>query len=142
MTDRIIVRRILTQSDEHRSLGRSQIPRFLAEIRIRSRFDSDCIMQEVKVVQIHRQYLVLRIVSFQFDGYHPLYRFLQQAFHHAVCSLGIQLLGQLLRNGRATTGTLLPEHATLDNGSSQSIEVNARMVVESDILGSHQCLYQ
>ena len=99
-------------------------------------------MQEVKVVQIHREYLVLRIVTLQLDGYHPLYRFLQQAFHHAVCSLGIQLLGQLLRNGRATTGTLLSEHATLDDGSSQSIEVDARMFVESDVLGSHQRLYQ
>ena len=59
-------------------------------------------MQEIKIVQIHGDNLVFRIVALQPDGYHPLYRLLKHTLHHAMGRFRIQLLGQLLRNGRPT----------------------------------------
>ena len=64
-------------------------------------------MQEVEIVEVHGDDLVLGVVTLQFDGYHPLYRFLEQALHGRLCPLGIELLGQLLGDGGTTTSTFL-----------------------------------
>ena len=107
MADGIIVRRILAQTHENGSLRRSQVFRFLTEIGVGSRLDAHRIMQEIEVVEIHGQYLVLRIVALQFDSNHPLDGFLQQTLHHTVRGLRIKLFSQLLGDGRSTAGTLL-----------------------------------
>ena len=99
-------------------------------------------MQEVEVVQVHGNNLVLGVVALQLDSYHPLDRFLQHALHDAVGRTRIQLLGQLLRDGRAAASRLLSQQSSLDDSTSEGYEVNARVVVEAHVLGSHQRLYQ
>ena len=97
-------------------------------------------MEEVKVVKIHGNDFILRIGTFQLDSYHPLYRFLQQTLHDAVSSIGIELLCQLLRNGRTTSGTFLSKYSALDNGTPQSNEIYSRMVVKTNIFSSYKRL--
>ena len=99
-------------------------------------------MKEVEVVQIHRDDFLLREVALQLDGNHPLNRLLKQTFELAMSRFGIELLGQLLRDGRATTSALLTHNATLHDGTSQGNEVDARVLVETLVLGSHQRLHQ
>ena len=83
---RIIVRRILTEAYQGSCFINRQILRFLTEIRIRCRLDTDRIMKEVKIIQIHSNNLILRIIAFQLDGNYPLDRLLQHTFH---CGLGM-----------------------------------------------------
>ena len=49
-----------------------------------------------------------------------------------------QLLGQLLGDGRTTARTLLPEDASLDDGSQQGLEIDAGMLIETCVLSSYQ----
>ena len=89
MTDRVKVGRILTQAYEHRRLGDGKVFGILIKIGIRGSLDTYGIMQEVEVIEIHRHDFILRIVTLQFDGYHPLYGFLQSTLHDAVSLLGV-----------------------------------------------------
>ena len=57
-------------------------------------------------------------------------------------SLRVELLGQLLRDSRATASTGLAQYATFHDGSAKRYEVYARVFVEALILSSHKCLHQ
>ena len=74
------VRRVLAQSHQRGSLTQGQVTGVLAEIHTGGILYAHGIMQEVKIVEIHRYYLFLRVIFLQLDGYHPLYRLLQEAF--------------------------------------------------------------
>ena len=140
MADRIEIGGVFTQADEHSGLCDGEVLRILTEISVRSRLDTYRIVEKIEVVEIHGDNLILCIVTLQLNGYHPLYRLLQHALHHTVRRTGIELLSQLLGDGRTTTGTLLSQQTTLDDGTSQCDEIDTRMVVETGILGSHQRL--
>ena len=142
ISDGIIIRRVLTESNQGGSLIDRQILRLLAEISIWCRLDTNRIMKEVKIIQIHRDNLILRIIAFQLDSDNPFYRLLKHTLHGSFGMLRIQLLSQLLGNGRATTRTLLSHDTAFDDGTCQSIEVDTWMLIETDVLSSHQCLYQ
>ena len=102
-TNRIKERRILTQADKCGSLGNREVNWLFIKIGISSHFDSHSIMEEVKLVKIHGQYLVFRIIALQFHSYHPFYGFLQNALQGGMGRfLSKELLGQLLGN-RGTT---------------------------------------
>ena len=141
ITNRIEERRILAQSDKRCRLAESQILRLLIKIGIGRRFDSYSIVQEIEVIEIESQNLLFGIIAFQLHRNHPLYRFLQQSFHRTACLLRIELFGELLRDGTSTTRISLSQDTTLDDGTSQCTEVDTRMLIESLILSSHQCLY-
>ena len=55
---------------------------------------------------------------------------------------GIELLGELLRNGAAATSRRLPEESAFHHGARQGYEVDARMVVEPHILSGHESLHE
>ena len=124
IANRIEERRILTQSDERCRLTETQILRFLIKIGIGSRLDTNGIVQEIEVIEIKSQNLLFGIIAFQLHRNHPLYRFLQQAFHRTVRLFRIELLGKLLRDSTSTTRISLSQNTTLDDGTSQCTEVD------------------
>ena len=77
-------RGILAQAYQRSRLIDSQVARFLIEIDIGSSLDADSIVQEVEVVEVHRDDFLFGEVSLQFDGYHPLDRLLQNTLNGAV----------------------------------------------------------
>ena len=95
-------------------------------------------MQEVKVVQVHGDDFLFREISLQLDCNHPFDRLLQEALHRVVSLLGIELLGQLLRDGGTTAGTRLSHDATLQDSAPQGDEVDTRMLIEALVLGGYQ----
>ena len=97
-------------------------------------------MKEVEVIEIHSDDLVLRIVTLQLHSNDPFDGLLKGSLHSGVGCLGEKLLSQLLGDGRTSTSILLPHESTFDDGTSQSIEVDAGMLVETFILSSHQGL--
>ena len=86
---RVVIGRVLTEADKCGSLIDRQVDRFLTEIRVRRGLDTDGIVQEVKIIQVHRKNLILRIVALQLDGNHPLYRFLKDTLHRGARMLRI-----------------------------------------------------
>ena len=52
----------------------------------------------------------------------------------------IKLFGKLLGNGRSTTGIHLSKQTALYDCSTKGKEVDARVVVESHVLGGDKCL--
>ena len=98
-------------------------------------------MQEVEVVEVERDYLVLCVVALELHGNDPFDGLLQCALGHACGLVGVELLGQLLRDGRATAGVLLTEQASLDDGPGQCLEVDARVLVEAHVFGGHKRLH-
>ena len=96
-------------------------------------------MQEIKVIEIHGDDFLLGVKPFQFHRNHPLYGFLQQSLHSASCRGRIELLGQLLRDGRTTPCALLPHDTPLDDSTGQSDEVDTRMFVITLIFCGHEC---
>jgi hypothetical protein len=79
--DRIIIGRVLTESNQGCCFIDRQILRFLTEIGIRRSLDTNCIMKEVKIIQIHCNDFILRIIAFQFNSNHPFNRLLKQTLH-------------------------------------------------------------
>ena len=79
MAHRVIEGRILDHPHKGCSLLHGQLVGSLTEIHIGSRFDSDSVIQEVKLVEIHLYNLILRIVTLKFNGNHPFDRLLQSA---------------------------------------------------------------
>ena len=135
-------RRVLAQADERSRLVNVQVAGLLAEVDVGRMLDTHGIVQKVEVVKVHRNDLLLRKVTLQLDGNHPFYGLLQEPFQRVVCLLGVELLGQLLRDGRAASGALLPHHATLDDGTAQSNEVYAGMLIKPLIFSSHKGMHQ
>ena len=136
----IIIRRILAQSYQCSCLIEGEVLRFLTKICVRGGFYAHCIMQEVEVVEIHGNDLVLGVELFDLHRNNPLDWFLQRTFHHTVCLARIELLGKLLGDGRSTTGIQLPQESALDESTPQCIEINARVVIESHVLGGNKRL--
>ena len=85
MSYRIKIGRILAQSNQYSRLRNAQIFRIFAKIGVRGSLNTNSIMQEIKIIEIHSNDFVLGIVSLQLDCYHPFNGFLQQSFHHAMC---------------------------------------------------------
>ena len=105
ITHRIEQRRILAESYQCCCLLKRKVLGVLIEIGGGCGLYTYCIMQKVEIVEIQSYYLLLGIVALKLYGYHPLYRLLQQAFERTAGSIRIQLLGKLLSNCTATTGT-------------------------------------
>ena len=53
---------------------------------------------------------------------------------------GIELFRKLLSNCRATSSAFLTKKTTFNNSTSQSIEINTRVLIETCIFGSNKSL--
>ena len=110
----------------------------LVEIDVGRTLDAHGIVEEVEVIEIHGQYLLLGEMSLQLHGDNPLDRLLQQSLKGVAGLFGIDLLGELLGDGRTASGTRLLHDATLDDSSAKGNEVNTGMFVEALVLGCYE----
>ena len=138
----IEIRRVLAHAHQRGTFLQSQVNGVFRKIRFRRNLDADGIMQEVEVVEVHRQDFLLRIVAFKLYGNVPLDRFLHESVHDGGVHIHvrIKLLGQLLCDGRTTTGRLLSHEAAFDNCTEEGAHVNARVLKETGVLGCYKCV--
>ena len=73
-------RRILAQANKRCRLKNRQILRLLIKICLSCCFYTNSSMQEVEIVKIQSYNLLFSEISLKLYCYHPLYRFLEQAF--------------------------------------------------------------
>ena len=140
----IVVRRVLTHTHESGCLWEREVHRVFTEIGSRRGLDTDRIVEEVEVIEVHRKDFLLGIVSFEHRSDIPLHWLL----HHTVgeCGLGsnarIELLCQLLCDGTTTTGRLFSHESALDQHTSERSHVDTRMFEESFVLRVDESLHQ
>ena len=137
-TDRIEIRRIFTHTNQCGSFFYFQFFRITSEIGIRCSLDAYRIIQEVKFIEIHSQYLFFGVITLQFYSDHPFYRFLKQTFHHIIRTGRVKLFRQLLRNGTTATRIFLEQQTTLHNGAEQSDSINSGMLGKAYIFRCDQ----
>ena len=99
MTARVKVRRVLYHAHESGGFLDIEVFGVLAEIYIGGRFDSDGVVEEVKLVEIHFQDFLFGVLLFELYGNHPFDGLLHCAGKQAVAFGRIQLLGKLLSDG-------------------------------------------
>ena len=102
------------------------------------RFDADGVIEEVKLVEIHLDDFLFRIVSFKLHGDGPLHGFLNESVHQPVRLGRIELLRKLLRYRTAAAGVLLAQQDCLEQHSRQRHDVNAGMLHEALVLCGYQ----
>ena len=139
---RIEIGRILAHTDQGCRLLDFQGFRGTAKIDTGCRLNTHRIVEEIKLVQIHVDDLLLRIVAFQLDGNDPFDGFLEKTLHHIVGTGREELLGQLLRDRTTATSTLLHQDASFDHGTHQTGKVDATVLGKADVLRCNQCLHQ
>ena len=99
-------------------------------------------MQEVEVIEIHGDYLVLRVIALQFHGYHPFDGLLHSTFPDGASLVAIELLGKLLGDGTTATCLLLTQYDTLHHSTQHGLEVDTAMLIEALVLSCHQSFYE
>ena len=136
---RIITGRILAHSHKHRRLFYLQIFGLASEISRCSRFYTDSIIQEVELIEIHRQNFFFRIVTFQFHGNHPFDRLLQQTLDGIACHFfRKQLFCQLLWDRTTPTRAFLQQQTTLDDSTEKCLRINTGMLGKANIFRCNQ----
>ena len=138
----VVVGRILAHAHERGGLLDVQVLGVLIEIDLRSHLDTHSIVEEVKLVEVHLDNLVLGVIALKLDGDDPLDGLLKGALKDVVRLRRIELLGELLGDGTATTGTLLAHDDALDDGTSDGPQIHTRMIIETRVLGSNQGICQ
>ena len=134
------VRRVLAQSDKRGRLGYGQVFGFLIKIGVGRGLYSHGIVQEVEVVKVKGDNLFFGVMAFQFHGNNPFDGLLQHTFDCRMRLLRIKLLGQLLCDGASTACTGVSHQSTFHKGAPKGDEVDARMVVETNVLRGHQSM--
>ena len=121
-------RRVLAHAHQRGGFFDLEVLGVASEVGVGSSLHAHGIVQEVELVEVHRQDLFLRVVAFQFDGDDPLDGFLEETLQRVLRAGRIELLGQLLGDGTAAAGVLLEEEAALHHGTEQGLDVDARML--------------
>ena len=80
-------RGILTHANKCGCFVDSQTAGRLSEVDIGSRLDTYGIVQKIEIVEIERQNLFFRVVSFYLDSDYPLDGFLEKSLHGGTCGL-------------------------------------------------------
>ena len=135
----VVERGVLAESDEGCGLTDGEVDGFLVEVGVRGGLDAYRVVEEVEVVEVEGDDFLLGVVALELDGDDPLDGLLEQSLGRAACCLGVELLGELLGDGRSAARAFLSEQSALDDGASEGYEVDARVVVEAHVLGGYQC---
>ena len=138
LTHWVVVGGVLAHAHQRGALIDGKVLRGFTKIDIRGGFDAHRVVQKVKIIQVKREHFLLGVMPFEFYGYHPLNGFLQKALHRTFSRTGVELLGQLLRDGAAAACLFLPQHAAFYHSTHQCPCVDAGMLVETYILGGHK----
>ena len=77
---------VLTHTHQHGSLFEFQLGRRSAEIYLCGRLNAHSVVEEVKLIEVHGEYLLFGVEALELGGNHPLYGFLQSAFEDIICT--------------------------------------------------------
>lgn len=134
----IVVRRVLDHAHQRGRFLDRQILGILAEVNPCRRLDAYGVVEEVELVEIHLYDLVLGVEPLEFDGDHPFDRFLQGTFEKTVAFRRVQLLGELLGDGRSAAGIFLSHEQGLDQHAGHGPHVDTRVILEAGVLGGDE----
>ena len=146
MDARVVISGGLQHAHEDSSLVGSQVLGCGAEVSLAGCLDAEGVRTEVHGVGIHRQDLLFAEIHFQFGGRNPLLGLHDEHLDAGDVSKyasGIfranaeEVLGELLSDGRCTT-SIMVNHIVLQ-GSTEGLEVNTEMMIESLVLGVDEC---
>ena len=146
---RVVSGRLVDHSHKCSCLLYRQVYRCLAEECLCSCLDSICIASEEHLIHVHVHDLVLGIASLKLYGSHP---FLELDPHHlqlgharnpaAHVLTGVKRLRKLLGDGAAASLARITAQKGLEYHSTETLEVNAGVVVETHILRSYCRVHQ
>ena len=106
---RVEIRRIFNHSNQQGSLMYVKVVGGGVEIHLCRALDAYRVVKEIKLVEIHLDDLFFAVETLELDGDHPLDRFLHGAADKAGTWRCVQLFGELLGDGRTTSGAFLPQ---------------------------------
>ena len=122
-----------------------QLGRLLVEEGLGRRLGAVGIAAVKNRIEVHGDYLLLRIVVLQLDGSHPLLELGDDhpsAAHERIAVNGgvarKEVFGELLRDGAASPLTAVAERERLHRHTGERNEIEARMAVEAGILGGDE----
>ena len=99
-----------------------------------SSFNTNRIIQEIKLIEIHTQYFLFGVVTLKLHRNHPFNRFLEKTLQcisrHFFRK---QLFGKLLRQGTTSTCIFLKHQTTFHKRTEQCFGINSRMFNKTDI---------
>ena len=134
----VIVRGVLAHAYQRGGFLNLQVFRLATEVGEGGSLDADRVVQEVELVEVHREDFLFGVVVFQLYGNHPFDGLLEQTLHHVARTGRIELLGELLGDGASATGILLHQDAALHHGTEQGDGVDARMLDKAHVLRGYQ----
>ena len=98
--------------------------------------DSDALVQEVKLVEVHRNELVFGVARLELHGDNPFFELLKDATQ-ASGGLVEHLLGELLGDGGSATVATQCGH-----GAGEGAKVDSAVVVKALVLSGNQGLHE
>ena len=146
---RIVPGRLVDHSHESGALLYGEVGRLLREEGLRCGPYAIGIAAEEDGIEIHVHDLLLGVVTLELDGGYPFFQLdnhqldLGYAGDSAayVCP-GIQCLRKLLGDGASASLAGIAEEQCLHEHPSETLEINAGMVVEPSVLGCHRRLHK
>ena len=126
-------RRVLAHTHQRGGFFDLEVLGVASEVSVGRSLHAHGVVQEVELVEVHRQDLFLRVVALQLDGDDPLDGFLEETLQRVLRAGRIELLGQLLGDGTAAAGILLHQDAALHNSTEQGLGVDARMLGKAHV---------
>ena len=78
----------------------------------------------------------------QLHSHHPFFELREYRAYGSLVLTGEQILGQLLGDGTTAAAAAVATQKGLEEHTEQAARVDARMLVETDILGGYQSIYQ
>jgi len=138
---RVVSCRLVDHTDKRRALLDCKIDRILAEESLSRSLDTICVAAEEDLIHVHVHDLILRIVALklhsrdpllELDPYHLQGRHSRDPAAHILTR--IEGLGKLLGDGTSSSLARVSSEKGLEDHTSETLEVDAGMIVETYIL--------
>ena len=99
-------------------------------------------MKKVKLIEVHIDDFLFGIVALQTDGNDPLNGLLEESLGQTFDAGGVQLFGQLLRDGTTATTATLAHQSAFHNGPEESTDIDSAVIREAHVLRGYERLNQ
>ena len=141
--DGIVPGRLVDHPHQHGALFGLQLDGLLGEELVGRGLDAVGVGAEEHGVQVHVHDLLLGVVSLDLHGGDPLFQLDPDHLDLArLLPAGIEGLGQLLGDGAAAALAGAVHQERLEQDAPEALEVDARVLVETDVLRGHGRLDQ
>ncbi len=131
LADGVEIRRVFHHAHKGSRFEHVEVGGRFVEVDFCGAFDAHGVIEKVELVEIHLQNLFFGVEAFEFDSNHPFDGFLHGAREQTVRRGSVELFCELLRDSGAAAGIFLAHGQGLHNGAEDSLDVDARVVVEA-----------